>query len=385
MTDLFGTQTLLIFFLATLAILGLLVAVLWKTRQKPPSNINKSEIKPDIVILDNVKQTDETTQTETKLKTTSSQLDIPEPVAGRLFKLRKKLAQSESVFGKGLLALLSREKIEQDIWDEIEETLLLADLGAQATTQLLEALQKRVKIEATADPKQVKKFLREELINLVDPTLDREIKLQKQNDKPAVILVVGVNGVGKTTTVGKFARILVAENKTVILGAADTFRAAAAQQLATWGARVGVETVQGATSGIDPASVAFDAVQKGISKNIDVVLVDTAGRLQNKVGLMDELGKIKRVIEKHCTISEILLVLDATTGQNGLQQAKVFAEAVNISGIVLTKLDGSAKGGIVVAIQQNLGVPVKFIGLGEGADDLAVFVVEEFVDALLGD
>jgi fused signal recognition particle receptor len=238
-------------------------------------------------------------------------------------------------------------------------------------------------VAGSRNPAEVKDMLREELVKLVDPSMDRSLATQRHADRPAIVMVVGVNGVGKTTTVGKLARVLVADDKDVLLGAADTFRAAAAEQLATWGARVGVPTVKSDVDGADPASVAFEAVKAGIEQEVDVVLIDTAGRLQNKVGLMDELGKVKRVVEKQGTVDEVLLVLDATTGQNGLNQARVFAEVVNISGIVLTKLDGTAKGGIVVAIQRSLGVPVKLIGLGEGADDLAPFDAESFVDALL--
>ena len=232
---------------------------------------------------------------------------------------------------------------------------------------------------------QVRALLREELVAMVDPSMDRRLAATRRDGRPAVTLVVGVNGVGKTTTVGKLARVLVAEDRDVVLGAADTFRAAAAEQLATWGARVGVPTVRSEKEGADPASVAFEAVAEGIRAEADVVLVDTAGRLQNKSNLMDELGKIKRVIEKQAEVDEVLLVLDATTGQNGLTQAKVFAEVVDVTGIVLTKLDGTAKGGIVIAIQRQLGVPVKLIGLGEGPDDLAPFTAEGFVDALLAD
>ena len=213
--------------------------------------------------------------------------------------------------------------------------------------------------------------------------MDRRIASSRVGDRPAVVLVVGVNGTGKTTTVGKLARVLVAEDREVLLGAADTFRAAAADQLETWGARVGVVTVRSDKDGADPAAVAFDAVKAGIEEEVDVVIIDTAGRLHNKVDLMNELGKVKRVIEKQSEIDEVLLVLDATTGQNGLQQAKVFAEAVDVTGIVLTKLDGTAKGGIVVAVQRQLGVPVKLVGLGEGPDDLAPFDPEAFVDAII--
>ncbi|MET3923047.1 signal recognition particle-docking protein FtsY [Arthrobacter sp. UYEF20] len=310
-------------------------------------------------------------------------VETPLPVAGRLTRLRERLVKSNNIFGKGLLALLSADKIDENVWDEVEETLLLADLGTEPTMQLVDALRERVKVLGTRSPEHVKALLREELIKLVDPTMDRSLRVERHADKPAVVLVVGVNGVGKTTTVGKLARVLVAEDKDVLLGAADTFRAAASEQLATWGARVGVPTVRSHVHGADPASVAYEAVQAGIDQEVDVVMIDTAGRLQNKVGLMDELSKVKRVIEKLAEVDEVLLVLDATTGQNGLNQARVFAEVVNITGIVLTKLDGTAKGGIVVAIQKSLGVPVKLIGLGEGADDLAPFDAEGFVDALL--
>ncbi|WP_407645695.1 signal recognition particle-docking protein FtsY [Galactobacter valiniphilus] len=310
-------------------------------------------------------------------------LERPEPVQGRLARLRARLSKSNNVLGKGLLALLSRERIDEDVWDEIEETLLTADLGTDATDDLMLQLRARVKVEGSRTPERVREILGEELLALVGPDMDRSLATDREDGKPSVILVVGVNGVGKTTTIGKVARVLVAEDKDVLLGAADTFRAAAAEQLATWGSRVGVPTVKSDQDGADPASVAFDAVKAGVDQEVDVVLVDTAGRLQNKTNLMDELGKIKRVIEKQAPVREALLVLDATTGQNGLSQAKVFSEVVNITGIVLTKLDGTAKGGIVVAMQRQLGVPVKLIGLGEGPDDLAPFDPQAFVDALL--
>jgi len=310
-------------------------------------------------------------------------VDVPAPVLGRLARLRARLVKSNNALGKGLLALLSQDKIDEDVWDEIEETLLLADLGSEPTQELVDALRERVKVEGHRDPAQVRAMLRTELIKLVDPEMDRSIVSDRQPTGPSIVMVVGVNGVGKTTTIGKIARVLVAEDKDVLLGAADTFRAAAAEQLATWGARVGVPTVRSHADGADPASVAFEAVKAGIDQEVDVVMIDTAGRLQNKVGLMDELGKIKRVVEKQAAVNEVLLVLDATTGQNGLNQAKVFSEVVNVTGIVLTKLDGTAKGGIVVAIQRQLGVPVKLVGLGEGPDDLAPFDAADFVDALL--
>ncbi|MEE2524039.1 signal recognition particle-docking protein FtsY [Pseudarthrobacter sp. J47] len=310
-------------------------------------------------------------------------VETPLPVAGRLVRLRERLVRSNNVLGKSLLALLSADRIDENVWDEVEETLLMADLGTEPTMELMNALRERVKVLGTRTPDQVRELLREELIRIVDPTMDRSLNTTRHADRPAVMMVVGVNGVGKTTTVGKLARVLVAEDKDVLLGAADTFRAAAAEQLATWGQRVGVPTVKSDVDGADPASVAYEAVKAGIEQEVDVVMIDTAGRLQNKVGLMDELGKVKRVIEKLAEVDEVLLVLDATTGQNGLNQARVFSEVVNITGIVLTKLDGTAKGGIVVAIQKSLGVPVKLIGLGEGADDLAPFEAESFVDALL--
>ncbi|MDN5668391.1 MAG: signal recognition particle-docking protein FtsY [Renibacterium salmoninarum] len=310
-------------------------------------------------------------------------LEQPEPAAGRLQRLRARLSKSNNALGKGLLALLASDKIDEAVWEEIEETLLLADIGTEPSLELVEILRERVKIMGSRKPDEVRAMLREELVKLVDPGMDRSLAVSRQGELPAIVLVVGVNGVGKTTTVGKLARVLVAEDKDVLLGAADTFRAAAAEQLATWGARVGVPTIKSDVDGADPASVAFEAVKTGIEQEVDVVMVDTAGRLQNKVGLMDELGKVKRVIEKLAAVGEVLLVLDATTGQNGLNQAKVFAEVVDITGIVLTKLDGTAKGGIVVAIQKSLGVPVKLVGLGEGADDLAPFDVEQFVDAIL--
>ena len=309
-------------------------------------------------------------------------LDTPESTASRLVRLRQRLARSQGGLGKGLLALLSRDRLDEDTWEAIEDTLLTADIGVAPTQALVERLRTRLRVEGgqTADPRTV---LREELIELVGPDMDRRLHVRGQDGKPGVVLVVGVNGAGKTTTVGKIARILVAENHSVTLGAADTFRAAAVDQLATWGDRVGVEVVRGPEGG-DPASVAFEAVRQGVEQGIDTVLVDTAGRLQNKAGLMDELGKIKRVIEKQAPVTEVLLVLDATTGQNGLIQARVFSEIVDVTGIVLTKLDGSAKGGIVVQVQRELGVPVKLVGLGEGPDDMAPFDAAAFVDALLG-
>ena len=319
--------------------------------------------------------------------TPASSIERPEPVRGRMERLRERLASSGSL-GRAILGVLSRGQLSAADWEEIEESLLIADLGLEATDTLMEALKRRVAVESVTDEARIREILREELLALVDPAMDRSLNLERPevdgSAKPAVVLMVGVNGTGKTTTVGKLARILVAEDKSVILGAADTFRAAAADQLATWGERVGVDVVRSDREGADPASVAFEAVREGVERDVDVVLVDTAGRLQNKSTLMDELGKIKRVMTKQAPVSEVLLVLDATTGQNGMKQAEVFAEATGVTGIVLTKLDGSAKGGIVVSVQRALGVPVKFVGLGEGADDLTPFDPQGFVDAIVG-
>lgn len=308
-------------------------------------------------------------------------LEKPEGTASRLVRLRQRLAGSQGGLGRGLLALLSRDRLDEDTWESIEDTLLTADIGVAPTQQLVENLRTRLRVEG--GPADVRAVLREELLTLVDPDMDRRLRVSGDGGLPGVVLVVGVNGSGKTTTVGKISRILVAEDRSVVLGAADTFRAAAVEQLATWGERVGVDVVRG-PEGMDPASVAFEAVKEGVDTGADTVIVDTAGRLQNKAGLMDELGKVKRVIEKQAPVTEVLLVLDATTGQNGLIQARVFSEVVDVTGIVLTKLDGSAKGGIVVQVQRELGVPVKLVGLGEGADDLAPFDAGAFVDALLG-
>ena len=313
-------------------------------------------------------------------------LERPASARGRLARLRARLARSNTAIGNALLALLSRGGLDEEAWEEVEDTLIRADLGVEATTELVDKLRTKVKVDgsgATSEA-EVKAWLKADLLDLVDPEMDRRIASSRIDGRPAVILVVGVNGTGKTTTVGKLARVLVSEDRDVILGAADTFRAAAADQLETWGARVGVPTIRSEKEGADPAAVAFDAVKAAGEIEADVVIIDTAGRLHNKVGLMDELGKVKRVIEKQSPIDEVLLVLDATTGQNGLRQAEVFSEAVKVTGIVLTKLDGTAKGGIVVAVQRQLGVPVKLVGLGEGPDDLAPFDAEAFVDAIVG-
>ncbi|PRX95631.1 signal recognition particle-docking protein FtsY [Allonocardiopsis opalescens] len=310
-------------------------------------------------------------------------VETPPPSAGRLVRLRARLARSQSTFGRSLLNLLSRDVLTDDDWDEIEDTLITADVGVTPAAQIVADLRTQVKVLGTRDLVEVRSMLKDELVKQIDTGMDRTLRTDG-GGRPAVLMVVGVNGTGKTTTCGKLGRVLVGDGRTVVLGAADTFRAAAADQLETWGSRVGASVVRG-QEGTDPASVAFDAVARGIADSADTVIVDTAGRLHTKTGLMDELGKVKRVIEKQAPVDEVLLVLDATTGQNGLRQARVFAEAVAVTGIVLTKLDGTAKGGIVIAVQRELGVPVKLVGLGEGPDDLAPFETDAFVDAILGD
>ncbi|HEY6789146.1 MAG TPA: signal recognition particle-docking protein FtsY [Trebonia sp.] len=311
-------------------------------------------------------------------------LEKPPPSAGRMVRLRARLARSQTGFGAVLLGLLSRDRLDDDTWDEIEEVLITADVGVGPARQIVQDLRTKVKVEGTGTTDEVRQMLRDELLSQVETSASREVRTHRHEGHPAIVLMVGVNGTGKTTTCGKLARALVGDGQTVLLGAADTFRAAASEQLQTWGDRVGAETVRSEKEGADPASVAFEAVSRGIESEVDVVLIDTAGRLHTKTGLMDELGKVKRVIEKKASVDEVLLVLDATTGQNGLRQARVFAEVVDVSGIVLTKLDGTAKGGIVIAVQQELGVPVKLVGLGEGPDDLAPFEPAAFVDAIIG-
>jgi fused signal recognition particle receptor len=310
-----------------------------------------------------------------------------EPPTGRLERLRGRLSKSRSTFGQGLLGLLGAGDLDEDSWTEVEDMLLLADLGAATTAEVVDRLRAELVSRGVRSAEQARTLLRDVLVEALGPDMDRAVRALPHEENgaklPAVVLVAGVNGTGKTTTTGKLARVLVADGRSVVLGAADTFRAAATEQLATWAERVGAEVVRG-KEGSDPASVAFDSVKRGVDSGVDAVLVDTAGRLHTKTGLMDELGKVKRVVEKQTKVDEVLLVLDATTGQNGLTQARVFADVVDVTGIVLTKLDGTAKGGIVFQVQRELGVPVKLVGLGEGADDLAPFEPGAFVDALLG-
>jgi len=311
------------------------------------------------------------------------EVERPPPSAGRMVRLRARLARSQSSVGSALLNLLSRDRLDDETWDEMEEVLITADVGVAPARVMVDDLKTKVKVLGVRGPEEVRELLRSELLTQLGDE-DRSLRTAPHNGTPAVVLMVGVNGTGKTTTCGKLARALIGDGETVLLGAADTFRAAAADQLQTWGERVGAKTVRADREGADPASVAFEAVSEGIETGVDAVIIDTAGRLHTKVGLMDELGKVKRVVEKKAPVDEVLLVLDATTGQNGLRQARVFAEVVDVTGIVLTKLDGTARGGIVIAVQRELGVPVKLVGLGEGPDDLAPFDPAAFVDAILG-
>lgn len=311
-------------------------------------------------------------------------VETPEAAGTRMQRLKARLSKSGNPFGKALFNILAKDQLSEADWEDVEDTLLLADVGAEASEQLVEELRNDARIAGQSDPAEVRAALKDKLLKLVGTDVDRRLNADKEGaNKPSVIIMVGVNGTGKTTTAGKLSRLLVSEGKQVMLGAADTFRAAAADQLETWGAKVGVPVVRSDKDGADPASVAFEASATAKEENADVLIIDTAGRLQNKSNLMDELGKIRRVTEKNLPVDEVLLVLDATTGQNGMTQAKVFAEAIGITGVVLSKLDGSAKGGIVISVQKELGVPVKLVGLGEGPDDLAPFDPEGFVDGIL--
>ena len=356
--------------------------------RRPISNVGLPETSDTPLVEEVEEYLAETAATQTApeldaIAPAGSDVGAIAPRAGRLERLRGRLAKSQNAFGRSMLGLLGGGDLDEASWEEVEDTLLIADLGPVTTASVIEHLRAKMAASSVRSEAEARAVLREVLIAELGPGLDRSIRALPHAEKPSVLLVVGVNGTGKTTTVGKLARVLVADGRRVVLGAADTFRAAAADQLQSWAARVGAEVVRGA-EGADPASVAFDAVDKGIAIGADVVVIDTAGRLHTKTGLMDELGKVKRVVEKRATVDEVLLVLDATIGQNGLAQARVFADVVDITAVVLTKLDGTAKGGIVFRVQQELGVPVKLVGLGEGPDDLAPFEPAAFVDALLG-
>ncbi|MFE7719358.1 signal recognition particle-docking protein FtsY [Nocardia rhizosphaerihabitans] len=361
----------------------------------PPTEITPAETAPADTAPAEAAPTEtapvaESAPTEAPVETAPAEVDAVaaaieeiDPTSGRLVRLRGRLSRSQNAVGKSLLGLLGGGDLDEDSWEEIEDTLVLADIGTASTAKIVERLREEMATRSVRTPEQARATLRDVLIEALRPELDRSIHALPHADHPAILLVVGVNGTGKTTTTGKLARVLVADGRRVLLGAADTFRAAAADQLQTWGERVGADTVRGKEAA-DPAAVAFDAVAAGIDRGVDAVLIDTAGRLHTKTGLMDELGKVKRVVEKKAEVDEVLLVLDSTVGQNGLIQARVFADVVDITGVVLTKLDGTAKGGIVFQVQHELGVPVKLVGLGEGADDLAPFEPGAFVDALLG-
>ena len=345
----------------------------------------KSAAQSAAASAENAEKTKETAESAaTEVESATPAIETPEAAGTRMQRLKARLSKSGNPFGKALFNILAKDQLSEADWEDVEDTLLLADVGAEASEQLVEELRNDARIAGQSDPAEVRAALKDKLLKLVGIDTDRRLNANKEGaNKPSVIIMVGVNGTGKTTTAGKLSRLLVSEGKQVMLGAADTFRAAAADQLETWGAKVGVPVVRSDKDGADPASVAFEASAKAKEENADVLIIDTAGRLQNKSNLMDELGKIRRVTEKNLPVDEVLLVLDATTGQNGMTQAKVFAEAIGITGVVLSKLDGSAKGGIVISVQKELGVPVKLVGLGEGPDDLAPFDPEGFVDGIL--
>ena len=345
----------------------------------------KSAAQSAAASAENAEKTKETAESAaTEVESATPAVETPEAAGSRMQRLKARLSKSGNPFGKALFNILAKDQLSEADWEDVEDTLLLADVGAEASEQLVGELRNDARIAGQSDPAEVRAALKDKLLKLVGTDVDRRLNADKEGaNKPSVIIMVGVNGTGKTTTAGKLSRLLVSEGKQVMLGAADTFRAAAADQLETWGAKVGVPVVRSDKDGADPASVAFEASAKAKEENADVLIIDTAGRLQNKSNLMDELGKIRRVTEKNLPVDEVLLVLDATTGQNGMTQAKVFAEAIGITGVVLSKLDGSAKGGIVISVQKELGVPVKLVGLGEGPDDLAPFDPEGFVDGIL--
>jgi fused signal recognition particle receptor len=341
--------------------------------QKPVEAVEALKVDPSHVTESEIPGTVESKQVP---------VDVPESMEVRKLKLRERLGRSQGSLGQAFRQTFSGSTVSDDAWQDLEDTLIMADLGVSAAAGIVETLKNAVKKSGASSASELHDVAKAELIKLVDGGFDRTLHIDRHSDRPAVVLTVGVNGTGKTTTTGKLARMLSAQDKDVLLGAADTFRAAAAEQLTTWGDRVGAPVIRGA-EGSDPASVAFEAVSAGLEQEVDVVLIDTAGRLHTKQGLMDELGKVYRVAGKLGEVDEVLLVIDATTGQNGLTQAKVFSEVVPVSGVVLSKLDGTAKGGIIVAIQEALGVPVKLVGLGEGPDDLAPFDAADFVSGLL--
>ena len=304
----------------------------------------------------------------------------PEPPVERTKpRLRDRLGKTRAAFTGAFSAVTGRGKVDDETWDELEEALIMADVGVPTTTKVIDAVRQRAQAEKVNDPERVIELLREELVLLL---ADSDRVLRRAASGPSVWMFVGVNGVGKTTSIAKLAQREVDAGHRVVLAAADTFRAAAAEQLATWAERTGSEIVRG-QDGADPGSIVFDAMSAASTRGADIVLVDTAGRLHNKVNLMEELKKLRRIVDRtEGALCEVLLVVDASTGQNGLTQARQFAETVDITGIVLTKLDGTAKGGIVLAIQSELNIPVKAVGVGETADDLIPFDPEDFIAAL---
>ena len=385
-----------IFAVVAVLIALLVIVVVRKSGQKnqsPPASVAQPK-SPEVVVQSKVEpvepaqtlKVDPSHVTESEIPGTVESKQVPvdvlESMEVRKLKLRERLGRSQGSLGQAFRQTFSGSTISDDAWQDLEDTLIMADLGVSAATGIVETLKNAVKKSGASSASELHDVAKAELIKLVDGGFDRSLRTDRHSDRPAVVLTVGVNGTGKTTTTGKLARMLSAQDKDVLLGAADTFRAAAAEQLTTWGDRVGAPVIRGA-EGSDPASVAFEAVTAGLEQEVDVVLIDTAGRLHTKQGLMDELGKVYRVAGKLGEVDEVLLVIDATTGQNGLTQAKVFSEVVPVSGVVLSKLDGTAKGGIIVAIQEALGVPVKLVGLGEGPDDLAPFDAADFVSGLL--
>ncbi len=339
----------------------------------PPGEAPSLEGDPDVL----VPEPDEATVAEIEEALAEAEIGIVEEAVRPRF--RDRLAKARGLFSGYVGSILSRSTIDADTWDDLEEALLRADVGIGLTTEVLDDLRMEVKAKGITQPEALLEQLKGDLkVRLQVP--DRSLTLRQGATN--VWLFVGVNGVGKTTTIGKLAKLQVAEGRKVVMAAGDTFRAAAAEQLGMWAERAGTDFVRGAEGG-DPSSVIFDAVQRADARDADLVLADTAGRLHTKTNLMDELRKVRRVAEKPPgAVSEVLLVLDATTGQNGLTQAQQFLDAVDVTGVVLTKLDGSAKGGIVLAIQSELGIPVKLVGLGETIDDLVAFDPDEFVEAL---
>lgn len=333
-----------------------------------PVSAPEVEVEPEVVASESEPEIDSVVEPEPDLVSESE----PELIA---VELPKRSAR------KGIRSLFSRIKFDPENLDDLEDILIQADFGIDAATSIVDEVKARAKKSGAESEAELKKIL----AAVIAESLEREDKALKLSDGklPYVFLVVGVNGVGKTTTIGKLANWLTEGEWSVVIGAADTFRAAAVQQVATWAERAGATLIGPKTEGQDPASVAFESVEAAIKQDADIVIVDTAGRLQNKTDLMIELDKIRRVIEKQAAISEVLLVLDATTGQNGLAQAKAFAEVAKVTGVVLTKLDGTAKGGIVFSIQRELGIPVKLVGVGEGINDFAFFDAQEFANGLV--